>query len=254
MPSQSMPLFRMCCVASGLVTAMAQDLKKADVEGVHGKIDGNKDGKVSLEELVAFAHQYKREQASKDIHFFLDEVDTNKDGMMSFEELMRDMAQEEGDPVARRHQELEKAKFEAADGNKDGLLDKAELPGLLFPETHEEVHGIMTEASLRHQDEDLDGKLSKEEFAKGLDEHAEDFEEADKDGDRLLDAAELAAWNTGAHHLEKTMREMIARGDKDGDGHMTAEELHAVQRDLKDGDALGHLQDWVGEHLGGEEL
>merc|ERR1740129_2252164 len=101
----------------------------------------------------------------------LEDIDTSKDGKLSLEEYMDDIhkqltggGHEEDKATLQSRKAVEKAKFEAADSNKDGILDASELPGLFYPDTHEGVLHVSTKDAMLSKDANSDGRLSKEEF------------------------------------------------------------------------------------------
>merc|ERR1719201_2094413 len=102
---------------------------------MHSKIDQNRDGQISMQEIIEYSHNMRKVIAKKDIHTVIDEMDLDKDGKLSLVELLKDMEQwgeegEEDKAEAAKRKELETAKFHAADANRDGFLDTEELPAL----------------------------------------------------------------------------------------------------------------------------
>merc|ERR1719421_1367517 len=142
------------------------------MRSMHSKIDGNKDGKISMQEIISFSDSMRKTIAKKDIHTVIDEMDTDKDGKLSLVELLKDMEQwgeegEEDKAQAAKRKELETAKFHAADADKNGLLDAEELPALFYPETHDGVLEMTAAATLKQKDSNGDGKLTMKEFWEG---------------------------------------------------------------------------------------
>merc|ERR1719162_2384465 len=95
-------------------------LSSETLRSLHEKMDADKDGKVSMAEIIDFSHMMRRTVAKKDIHGAIDEMDAEKDGMLSHPELMKDLEQwgdegEEDKALAAKRKELETAKFKAAD-------------------------------------------------------------------------------------------------------------------------------------------
>merc|ERR1719253_1054968 len=106
---------------------------------MHTKIDVDKDGKIAMAEILEFSRSMRRIIAKKDIHTVIDEMDGDKDQKLSLPELLKDMEQwgEEGEEdraMAAKRKDLETAKFRAADSNHDGFLEAEELPALFYPE------------------------------------------------------------------------------------------------------------------------
>ncbi|CAE8711257.1 unnamed protein product [Polarella glacialis] len=207
---------------------------------MHGLVDSNKDGKISLEELLKFSEATRKVIAGKDIMNVIEELDTNKDGQLSIQEIMAtDDVEGEGDEdqklEAANRVEDETRRFQIADVNRDGQLDQQELPALFYPETSDEMLNVVAESSLKSKDKDGDGLLTLMEFWEGdvagsedntvADEEQAEFKALDKDSSGKLDVEELKAWESGRHHTEDAMRQLIRHTDKDGDAHLTAAEL-----------------------------
>jgi len=233
------------------------------MRGMHEKIDADKNGKVSLAEVMRFSEEMRKLIAVKDISTVMEEMDSDKDGKLSLPELLKDMDQwgegdEEDKKEAAARRELETAKFEAADANKDGLLDTQELPSLFYPETHDGVLELTATSTLRQKDGDGDGKLSPQEFWEGdqaegeelsmSDEEQADFRKLDKDGDGFLSLQELKAWESGRFHTEEAMKKLFEIADKDSDLHVTAEELGGAREQIAGSDAQYHLMEWAEHH------
>merc|ERR1712216_1057415 len=142
---------------------------------MHAKFDVDSDGKVSLQEVMAFYDSVENSTASTNTVEYLEDLDTNKDGFLSLEEHLNGMHYEldSGDDEKKtevEHQKrlqfltVETAKFKAADINGDGKLDKSELISLFQPETHEGVLKVTVEETMRQMDTNKDGKLTAAEF------------------------------------------------------------------------------------------
>lgn len=244
-------------------------LTPEQMRGLHSKFDADKDGKVTLMEVIQHARQMQLVIAKKDVITIMEGMDTNKDSKLSLEELLKDLdsadtADEEERKEMKISKEFETAKFKAADKNGDGQLDAEELPALFYPETSDPVLEISAKATLREKDKDGDGKLSAKEFAMpeeegGEDEEeimsspkmlpqAEEFGKLDKDGDGHLSLSELKVWEAGAFHTEEALNNMIDIADKDGDKQVTAEELENARHDIAGSDAQYHLLEWAEHH------
>jgi len=235
------------------------------IHAVHAKIDANKDGKISLVEVMDFSKLMQHTVAKQDVHTFFEEMDTDKDGKVSLKELHADMSEWDGDDDEEKHskaetQALETAKFKAADKDGNGQLNEAELIGLIHPETHDGVLEIGAAATLKSKDSDGDGKLSVQEFhhrdEKDKDEHPitddeqQEFKHVDKNNDGAISLQELKAWESGQHHIEQAMAKLFATADKDGDKLVTAAELDAYfnLESGSDTDVVEHFSEW-NEHI-----
>merc|ERR1719158_297577 len=96
-------------------------------------------------------------------------MDTDHSKTLSFEEVEADVAQwghspDEDASAKSQRLEVERAKFNEADSDKNGVLDKPEMPGYFYPETNPSVLEVMTKAAMKEKDLNGDGKLSLKEF------------------------------------------------------------------------------------------
>lgn len=244
---------------------MDEDSLTADqLRRMHAKFDSNGDGKVSIDEVMDFSHNVGKEIARKDIGSILEEIDTNKDGTLSLEEHLNDIHNQAdgGDEIEMKEladrKTIEERKFRAADSNGDGHLDKSELPALFYPETHEGVLGVTVEETMRQKDRNGDGKLTPKEFwesdlVEGDDgdlseEEKADFSKLDTNGDGSVDKDELRSWESGRFHTEDAMQKLFEVADKDGDLHITADELAEAKDSIAASDAQYHLIEWAEHH------
>jgi len=229
---------------------------------LHAQLDANGDGKVALNEIFDYATAAEESKAKADIDTLLSELDTSKDGKLSLEEHLTDIANmgaEENADVKdgsdmEHEKKLETDKFNAADANGDRLLDKSELPALLFPELNDKVLDVTVRETIRMKDANHDGKLSPQEFWEATeDEHANEksdqeeleFKQLDANGDGLLDAQELLTWESGKFHMSEAMTNLIKLADTDGDKHLTADELVKASTQIAMSDAQFHLSEWI---------
>lgn len=231
---------------------------------MHAQIDQDGDGHASLAEVMGFSREMRGAIAKMDIRFIMKEMDLDRDGRLTLEEVLKDMQQwAEEDPSARREdaswrQRVEAAKFLAADVNGDGFLSLGELPPLFYPETRDSVLDITVAAAFEQKDLDGDGFLTEAEFWEGgldmdeeevpttAEEHS-DFSRLDADGDGRLNVDELSAWESGHYHTLEAMRKLFAVADSDRDAHLTAAELDAARLKLAGSDAQYILMEWL-EH------
>lgn len=255
-----------------LALCQDDDAERGDIEedtlsgdqmrSLHKNFDANGDGKVSLSEIMHFSDRMRKEIAGKDIGTVMEEMDTDKDGKLSWEELLKDMNQwAEGEEERAVHEErilTEREKFQTADVNGDGFLDIKELPALFYPETHEGVLALAAKHALKQKDSNGDGRLTPKEFWEGdavegeelaiSEEEQADFAKLDKNKDGYLDLEELKAWESGKFHTEQAMQKLFEIADRDGDMHVTADELDAAKEQIAGSDAQYHLMEWAEHH------
>lgn len=246
-----------------------EDEKKADrpmsrdqLGTLHGKLDQDKDGKVSAAELRAFG-----ERIRKDIFFEGNKVlrlmDTNKDKWVNFAELEEFVSKDRTWPSEGKHHEalasLQK-RFDAADADGDKELNDSEIRVLFHAAdatTHDDVLDVHVAETLAKKDKEGDGKLSVDEFYGTSDRkwsptsrQRDTFKKLDKDGDGLLDALELRRWESNEYSVEEVLKDLLEAVDKDGDQHLHLDELHHddFHEDISYSHhgILQHLKAWSG--------
>jgi len=241
-----------------------ESLSAEQLRSLHAKLDGNGDGKLSLHEVLQYAEVMGKAIANKDIGSIMEEIDTSKDGRLTLEEHLTDVhnqadgGDEEEMKELDHRKKVETAKFAAADTNGDEFLDKDELAGLFYPETHEAVLSVTSAETMRQKDLNGDGKLTPKEFweaedADGddgelSDEEIMDFQKLDLNGDGSLDQDELRMWDSGKFHTEEAMKKLFEIADKDHDLHVTADELADAREQIASSDAQYHLIEWAEHH------
>merc|ERR1712012_1052510 len=127
-----------------------------------------------------------------DENSYWNSLDGNGDGKVSMEEAMPQADDDdEYMKAVRLHEEV---KFKAADKDGDSFLDVKEFGAYEWPEIDEAVETAYAQSILDKQDKDKDGKLTVEEWHHGDPEdlpHGEDFKGLDKNGDGKLDLEEM---------------------------------------------------------------
>jgi len=139
-----------------------------DIYQLHGRVDADKNGKITREELLAYFHKAHKEGAPADLALEeMQRIDANKDGSVSLTEIQdaHHSLEPDQDPddVHEQNVHRDKLKFMAADADEDGELNFDEF----FTYHHPDERVIAVEAKLRLEeiDKDKDGKLSYQEFA-----------------------------------------------------------------------------------------
>eukprot|EP00930_Biecheleria_cincta_P039243 TRINITY_DN2699_c0_g1_i3.p1 TRINITY_DN2699_c0_g1~~TRINITY_DN2699_c0_g1_i3.p1 ORF type:complete len:309 (+),score=87.14 TRINITY_DN2699_c0_g1_i3:74-928(+) len=228
----------------------------------HSLADTNKDGKISMKELLELSHKTRALGSAKGMKTVFEEMDSNKDGKISFDEMQPPDARkvpvdEEERKVMRATTAHEKARFEAADLDRDGLLSKEEATGLFFPEQNEKVLEVLAKRSLEVKDKDNDGFLSPievwerdlgDDISALSEEEVQEFKSLDADGDGKLNLQEVMRWESGVHYTQTAMDNLIATADKNSDGHITADELTGARVLLPGTDAGYSLLEWAEHH------
>jgi len=268
----------------------ATALEEGDLRKMFRWFDADKDGRASLDEIMQFSKDMRQKVAAADAHAVIEEMDTDHSKTLSFEEVEADVAQwghspDEDASAKSQRLEVERAKFNEADSDKNGVLDKPEMPGYFYPETNPSVLEVMTKAAMKEKDLNGDGKLSLKEFwgvdlAQGdentkdettegqntqdsgnsgategttevgtpettTDDEEADFKMLDLNKDKYLGLDELRAWESGEFHTREAMRKMIEVADQDHDMHLSADELVKAREKIAGMDAQYSLTEWI---------
>jgi Ca2+-binding EF-hand superfamily protein len=240
-------------------------MSEDQVRSMHGALDRNQDGKVTLSEVLAFGKEIKKEIAERDVVKIMDDIDANKDGKLTLDELLEDLrtwsaAEEEDASVAKEQRSQEIVKFRAADMNKDGTVDIHEAAHLFYPETSEHVLPVAAKAALDAKDSNHDGELSREEFFQGellegeqgspplTEAEKKDFDKLDVNQDDKLSLQEFLPWESGAFHIHQSMQALFALADVNRDSDLTLQELQNVRVKITGHDAHYHFMEWT-EHM-----
>jgi hypothetical protein len=157
--------------------------------GRMSQLDANKDGKVSLAELVESKQSW------------LHEVDGNKDGVVTRPEI-------EASLQARHAEHINKL-FTEQDSNKDGRISREEskMPARWFTRVDANSDGNLTREELAQRPGHPDGARAAGRHGKAA--------EMDANGDGKIDAAEAKV----------AAERMLKRLDQNGDGVLDATEL-----------------------------
>jgi len=260
------------------------------------KIDENQDGKMAMSEIIAFWKTTRKSQLQVNNKQDMELMDGNKDGKVSLEEFIKREDEEElssdvNKAMKQSFEDLEKAKFKIADKNADGFLDLVELPDAVYGESHEEIVQIMAKHDMKLKDKDGDGKLDAKEFFELADEvhvgqefkavdggdekreeddkagkveeqdakmkeeeeashqeNMEEFKKQDTDGDGFLNHEEMAHYESGAFHITVDMHKLFEVADEDKDSLITLAEMNAHFAELEGHEAVNHLNEWAEHH------
>jgi Ca2+-binding EF-hand superfamily protein len=227
------------------------EVTQKHLEDLHEHLDGNKDGKVSVAEIVDFHKEANKIMAKQEIEAVFHEIESTQDGSLSLEEHTKESEEvHEHLPADEKAKaiEHETAKFKASDVNGDGQLDAGELVHLMHPNTHPEVLDLHVDEEMRKKDENKDGKISEQEWGE---EESASFAFTDLDGnkDGFIDKEELTHYESGDFHTKDAMEALLQDADTDGDGHISKEELGKVADKMEDHKASSHVQEWVFHYL-----
>eukprot|EP00927_Polykrikos_kofoidii_P044919 TRINITY_DN38785_c0_g1_i1.p1 TRINITY_DN38785_c0_g1~~TRINITY_DN38785_c0_g1_i1.p1 ORF type:complete len:276 (+),score=56.46 TRINITY_DN38785_c0_g1_i1:77-904(+) len=228
-------------------------LSVKQLRGLHGHMDMDGDGELSLSEVLLYAESIGQRLALNDVDVVFAEVDSSKDGKVDLVEHMLDMHTFDNASL-----ELEIMKFEAADVNKDRHLEKHEFIRLLYMEMQGEVLSVVTKDTMRMRDKDGNGMLTPvefwqahETFGKGVDvseEDMADFKALDANSDGLISLEELRLWESGKFYTQRAMKRMFKVADRDANARLSADELANARDELYFEDAQYNLLQWAAHH------
>lgn len=233
-----------------------EQLSPDRLRGLHQQIDKDQNGKASLFELLDYSANIRKTIASKEGFNIFESIDINGDRMVSMEEALEvvddSVMDEQEKKEAAMHVEVEIRKFQAADNNGDNLLNIDELPSMLFPEINDAVLAVAAQHRMTQLDQDHDGKLHPREFWQAISEdftkgEKEDFARFDQDGDGYLNLEEVKMWEAGVFESKQMMNNLLDIADKDGDMHISADELVQARELIVGSPAHYHLVELV-EH------
>ncbi|XP_011306563.1 reticulocalbin-2 [Fopius arisanus] len=203
------------------------------------KMDLNKDGFIERNELKAWILRSFSMLSAEESKDRLEDADTNDDGKISWEEILHDTYGSDPEDLAIDEKLVsdDKATFEAADLDKDGLLDSEEFKAYTHPEETPRMFPLLLEQSLTEKDSDNDGFISFQEFlgsrARNEDKEwllveKEKFDhEHDKNGDGKLDSGEILAWLVPSNEDLATdeVDHLFAASDDDHDNRLSYDEI-----------------------------
>lgn len=180
------------------------------------KMDLNDDEFIDRHELKAWILRSFRQLSEEEANERFDDIDENKDDKVTWQEYLVDTygmesEHEKRDPFQAPHADEEskliaddRRMFDAADLNKDGVLNANEFIAFLSPEEFAHMLPIILEQTIRDKDTNGDGKIDFQEFIgdlaanhdkEWLISEKEKFDaDYDHDGDGTLNGNEILSW------------------------------------------------------------
>lgn len=219
------------------------------------KIDNNKDGFITQEELKDWIKYTQKRYITVDVEQQWKQHNPDEKDSITWEEYKKlvygfmdesNMNEDERDEEGFSYKSMLKRdhrRWQVADQNKDNALNKEEFTAFLHPEESENMRDIVVLETLEDIDKDHDGKVSLKEYIgdmyRGEDgdlepewvknEREQFTTYRDKDGDGFMDAEEVKNWiiPPDFDHAEAEARHLIYEADSDADHQLTKDEILA---------------------------
>ncbi|KAL7071023.1 hypothetical protein ACQ4LE_009976 [Meloidogyne hapla] len=211
------------------------------------KMDVDKDGFISPEELNEWVHHSLVNVDKEETKERFDDIDTDKDGLITWAEYTQEAfgisAEDEAKKVLSDSDDFklleeDRRYFASADLNGDLKLTFDEFEAFQNPEHAQHMHDTLIQNTLNEKDTNKDGKIDLAEFMGDLvneqpksewflSEQSRFQDEYDKNKDGVLDGEELRAWLVP--DLRQTAKQeadhLIESADDDKDGKLSIDEV-----------------------------
>lgn len=200
------------------------------------KMDLNGDGQINRQELKAWILRSFSMLSEEEAAERLEDVDENRDGLVSWEEYKEDTYDTEEEANSNLLDD-DKTIWNAADMNKDGLLDIKEFTIFTHPEEHPSMLPIFLEHTLRDKDKNKDGSIDFQEYIgtqgkehdkQWLLEQKNSFDrDYDTDNDGKLSGNEILSWIVPSNEeiAQEEVDHLFAESDDDHDDLLSYSEV-----------------------------
>lgn len=217
------------------------------------KIDSNKDGFVSRDELKEWIRFTQKRYITEDINRQWAQHNPENHPKIHWDTYQKlvygfmdslDPAELEKEQEGFSYKNMirrEKRRWTMADRDGDNELTKEEFAKFLHPEEDEYMKDVLIEETMEDIDKDNDGKVSLKEYIGDMYHGDENEEEPDwvgsereqfstyrdKDGDGFMDVEEIKTWilPPDFDHAEAEARHLIYEADSDADEQLTKDEI-----------------------------
>nr|XP_028603652.1 calumenin isoform X3 [Podarcis muralis] len=212
------------------------------------KIDEDKDGFVTPEELKDWIKFAQKRWIYEDVERQWKGHDLNEDGLISWEEyknatygyILDDPDPDDGFNY-KQMMVRDERRFKMADKDSDLIATKEEFTAFLHPEEYEYMKDIVVQETMEDIDKNGDGFIDLEEYIGDMYSHDGDAEEPewvktereqfvefrDKNRDGKMDKEETKDWilPSDYDHAEAEARHLVYESDQNKDGKLSKEEI-----------------------------
>jgi len=212
------------------------------------KMDTNKDGFVSEEELNVWIKNAQKKHIYDSVEHQWNDFDLNNDGLISWEEYKNvtygsylDDPQTDTEYDYSHMMARDERRFKVADRNGDLIADKEEFTAFLHPEDHEHMKDIVVQETLEDIDKNGDGFIDLKEYIGDMYTSEENEEEPewvaserqqfaefrDKNNDGKMDREETLDWILPADydHAVAEAKHLLHESDANKDGKLSQKEI-----------------------------
>ncbi|XP_072234053.1 calumenin-A [Leuresthes tenuis] len=213
-----------------------------------GKMDGNKDGFISEEELKVWIKNAQRRHIYESVEHQWNDFDLNKDGLISWAEYknVTYSGYLDGPPMDTEYNYTQmmwrdERRFRAADTNGDLIADKQEFTAFLHPEDHDHMKDVVVQETMEDIDKNGDGFIDLNEYIGDMftaengeeepewlaSERQQFAEFRDKNNDGKMDKEETLDWILPADydHAVAEAKHLLQESDANQDGKLTKKEI-----------------------------
>ncbi|XP_076578137.1 calumenin-A [Chaetodon auriga] len=211
------------------------------------RIDSNKDGFVSEDELKVWIKDAQKKHIYNSVEHQWKDFDVNGDGVISWEEYRNvtygsylESPQMDSGFNYSHMMSRDERRFRVADRNGDLIADKEEFTAFLHPEDHEHMKDIVVQETIEDIDKNGDGFIDLQEYIGDM-YTSEDAEEPewvsterqqfsefrDKNKDGKMDKEETLDWilPSDYDHAEAEAKHLLHESDANQDGKLTKKEI-----------------------------
>uniref|UniRef100_A0A0X3PLL3 Reticulocalbin-3 n=1 Tax=Schistocephalus solidus TaxID=70667 RepID=A0A0X3PLL3_SCHSO len=214
------------------------------------KMDTDADGYVTYNELTAWLKKISNKYIDEDVDRTFEEYKSEfKTDQITFAQHKTKLTDDFDDEVDVEGQapdllkaiERDQKRFNKADLDGDGKLNRDEFAAFLHPEEFERMREIVVEETIQDLDTNEDGVIDLEEYTNDMwdnsdgsqmpdwvkTERQQFHEVRDKNRDGFLDREEVTDWlfPSDYNHIDSEAKHLIAEADDDKDGKLSKREI-----------------------------